>query len=130
MSELTPTPVHPFILTDPDHLTRAERPETMGQAIAWDRRRDAYARRAGLCDPCAAAAAWGHALGWSSAPHPPCEACGPLVATFPEETSHPAWRKYPRGRVSARRGKPTALVRVLGCPARVGTFYGLLGVSA
>jgi hypothetical protein len=126
VSEQTPTPVHPSdraehtVRTD-NHLTRAERPEELGQALAWDRRRDAYAYRAGLCDRCAASASWGHALGWTRVPHAPCEQCAPIVATFPEETSHPSWRAYTRGRVSARSGRPASLARVLGCPARVGT---------
>jgi hypothetical protein len=32
-----------------------ELPETLPQAVEYDRRRDAYAYRAGLCDPCSAA---------------------------------------------------------------------------
>lgn len=103
-------------------LSRADRPETMGQALAWDRRRDAYAYRAGLCDRDAAALSWGHSLGFASLTHPPCEECTPVVATFPEETAHPAWRAYTRGRVKAPPGRSARLVRVLGCPTRVGTF--------
>ena len=62
-----------------------ERPETIGQAAAWDRRRDAYAYRAGLCDRDAAALSWGHSLGFASMTHPPCDECAPVVATFPDD---------------------------------------------
>lgn len=111
-------------------LTRAERPEKMGQALAWDRRRDAYAYRAGLCDRDAAALSWGHSLGFASLTHPPCQECAPIVATFPEETSHPSWRAYTRGRVKAPSGRSARLTRVLGCPTRVGTFSEPLAVSS
>jgi hypothetical protein len=128
VSELTPNQNTPTDLTA--HLTRSERPETMGQALAWDRRRDAYAYRAGLCDRDAAALSWGHSLGFASLPDGPCEDCAPIVTTFPVETSHPSWRAHPRGRVSRPSGRPTSLARVLGCPATVGTFCEPLPVSS
>lgn len=74
-------------------------PETYEMAREWDRRAAAY-RRAGLCDPCASSASWGHALGWLRAPTPPCFPCAVVVATFPQETVHPGWRKWPQGRRS------------------------------
>lgn len=74
-------------------------PETYEMAREWDRRAVAY-RRAGLCDPCASSASWGHAVGWLRVPSPPCSLCAAIVATFPKETVHPAWRKWPQGRRS------------------------------
>ena len=74
-------------------------PETMEQAKEWDRRKSAYVR-AGLCHPCAATASYGHQLGWHRTQYPPCVDCVPVVATFPQETVDPAWRKWPRGRPS------------------------------
>lgn len=68
--------------------TRAE-PETLGQARVWSRKRNRY-MIAGLCDACAAHAAWGHAEGFQHLP-PPCSRCLPLVAKFP----HPGPRKSP-----------------------------------
>jgi hypothetical protein len=96
-------------------LGKTERPETIGEAIAWDRRRDADAR-AGLCDTCAALASWGHALGWTRVSTPPCGPCHATVAAFPEATAHPYWRKWPRGRVSASSRRSAASGRVVGCP--------------
>ena len=124
MSEQTLSTTTPTNAT----LPRAERSETMGQALAWDRRRDAYAYRAGLCDRDAAALSWGHSLGFASLTHPPCQDCAPIVATFPEETSHPSWRAHTRGRVSAPPGRPAALARVLGCLAPEGTLCEPLAV--
>ncbi len=84
-------------------------PETLEMAEEWDRRASAY-RRAGLCNACASSASTGHALGWLRVPHPPCVACTPIVAEFPQTTIDPAWRKWPQGRPSgpsSRSGAPT-----------------------
>lgn len=93
-----------------------ELPETLPQAVEYDRRRDAYAYRAGLCDPCSAAVSWGHALGFTRVSRLPCEGCAPIVATFPEPTSHPAWRKWPRGRVGGPLTRPSRSRGLLACP--------------
>jgi hypothetical protein len=42
-----------------------DRAETMCQAHTWDKVATRY-RRAGFCDHCAAQAAWGHQLGFTS----------------------------------------------------------------
>jgi hypothetical protein len=76
-------------------LKRLEAPaETPGQARAWDQTKNRYLTN-GLCEKCAAQAAWGHSQhsgGWTPL-HPPCEACAPIVATFPASTPNPLWRK-------------------------------------
>ena len=72
-------------------------PETTEQAEEFDRRKSAYVR-AGLCHLCAATASFGHQLGWHRAQYAPCRWCAPIVATFPQETAHAAWRKWPQGR--------------------------------
>ncbi len=75
--------------------------ETHAMAAEDDRRTAAY-RDAGLCDRCASHASKGHALGFGRVPGQPCADCTPIVATFPEETCQPAWRKWPKGRVGGR----------------------------
>jgi hypothetical protein len=89
--------------------------ETVAMAAESDRRSAAY-RRAGLCTRCSAAASVGHALGFLRVPGPPCEKCAPVVASFPQETSHPAWRKWPRGRPDAA---PTRSAGVRSVPVPV-----------
>lgn len=72
-------------------------PETMRQAQRWEAIKLCYAD-AGLCDRCAAQAAWGHegnTAGWDGL-HPPCDRCEPAVRRFPVPTTNPLWRKYKR----------------------------------
>jgi len=55
-----------------------DKPETMSQAVNWDKRFSAY-ERAGFCFVCAAQAAWGHQLGFSRV-RPVCpDCCGGTV---------------------------------------------------
>jgi len=72
-------------------------PESMRQAQRWDVIKLRY-KDAGLCDRCAAQAAWGHqdnAGGWNDL-HPPCDRCAPSVRGFPVPTTNPLWRKFER----------------------------------
>ncbi len=89
-------------------------PETMGEAMADDRRTAAY-RRAGLCPRCSSHLSKGHAYGFTRIPGDPCGDCVPIIATFPEPTIAPAWRKWPRGRVERPSTRSTAFRGVVGC---------------
>lgn len=71
-------------------IPKSARPETMSQAVTWQRAKRRYVA-AGVCDVCAAQAAWGHQCGFSSI-KPPCPVCAGLVATFPTRAVGP-WRK-------------------------------------
>jgi len=75
--------------------------------MTWDRIKARYVGD-GLCDACAAQAAYGHQLGWhyhSSREwpevdrriKPPCPACAPIVATFPVAVPGSPWRHWPKG---------------------------------
>jgi hypothetical protein len=97
-------------------LTRSDRvripPETLLQVHEWERTKSRYINR-GLCDRCAAQAAWAHQnMGdnWKTI-HPPCERCAQIVATFPHPTPSPDWRKTLRQRVT---GPRTALTHAVG----------------
>lgn len=79
-----------------------------------DRRTAAY-RDAGLCDRCASHISKGHALGFTRVPGAPCPTCAPVVGTFPEETSHPAWRKWPKGRPSTPSARAAVTPGVTTC---------------
>jgi hypothetical protein len=69
------------------------KPETMRQAQRWVTTKTRYLL-AGVCGRCAAQAAWGHALGFAQIDYPPCEACQPLVDTFPKPAAGQFhWRK-------------------------------------
>lgn len=59
---------------------KSHRPETIGQANAWDAIKRRYLA-AGFCHRCAARAAWGHQIGFTKT-DPPCEHCAGL--TVPE----------------------------------------------
>jgi hypothetical protein len=84
---------------------KGDLPESLSQARAWDRCRAKYAA-AGLCDACAAQAAWGHQIGfgyvstrpWLEADRrikAPCESCAPIVAAFPAEAGKDSpWRRF------------------------------------
>jgi hypothetical protein len=67
-------------------------PETPAQARVWDRKCRRY-KVAGLCDACAAQAAWGHALGFQNI-NDPCAECQPLVNALPDAGPRGSkWRK-------------------------------------
>jgi hypothetical protein len=72
-------------------------PETLRRAQRWDVIKLRYTD-AGLCDPCAGQAAWGHqdhAGGWNDL-QPPCDRCEPVIRDFPVATTNPLWRKFQR----------------------------------
>jgi hypothetical protein len=78
------------------------KPETLAQAAEWERTKNRYLGH-GLCQRCAAQAAWAHQnLGdsWTTI-HPPCELCAQIVAEFPCTTPSPDWRKTLRRRAGA-----------------------------
>lgn len=68
-------------------------PEAPSAAREWDKTRNHYARL-GLCNRCAAQAAYAHADGWVNV-HPPCPACVPTVGTFPMDQAN-GWRSNGR----------------------------------
>jgi len=82
-----------------------QKPETASQASSWTVRKNKYLVL-GLCEACAAQAAWGHQLGFAPHEHvrsgrtvleginPPCTECAPIVAEFPVEGAG-GWRKHP-----------------------------------
>lgn len=70
-------------------MTVSAPPETVAQAIAWDKVK-ANAVRFGLCHRCAAQLAWLLQEGGGPV-HPPCDACAPLVATLPKPKPN-GWR--------------------------------------
>jgi hypothetical protein len=79
------------------------KPETVMQAAEWGRTKNRYIGH-GLCDRCAAQAAWAHQnMGdnWKTI-HPPCGCCAQIVATFPRPTPSRNWRKTLRQREAAR----------------------------
>lgn len=83
------------------------KPETPGQARAWQKNKKRYLQ-AGLCHTCAAQAAWGHQVGFSFRSSrewpeqdrkikPPCPECATIVANFPEAAAEGSqWRKLPK----------------------------------
>ncbi len=76
---------------------KRQQPEMMRQARRWDAVKLRYLD-AGLCDGCAAQAAWGHqdnAGRWNDL-HPPCDGCAPVVRDFSVPTPNPLWRKFER----------------------------------
>ncbi|WP_216638125.1 hypothetical protein, partial [Mycobacterium sp. 1423905.2] len=73
------------------------------QAAEWQRTKTRYASH-GLCDMCAAQAAWAHqSMGdnWTTI-QPPCGRCTHIVATFPHPTPCSNWRKTLRVRTVRR----------------------------
>jgi hypothetical protein len=69
-------------------------PETVGQALHWQTAFSHYLAD-GLCHRCASQAAWGHQNGFSLI-RPPCDACQPIVDTFPVAAgANSPWRKFP-----------------------------------
>ncbi|UMB67677.1 hypothetical protein [Mycobacterium paraterrae] len=78
------------------------KPETLGQATEWERTKSRYLGH-GLCQRCAAQAAWAHQNrgdSWTTI-HPPCESCAQVVAKLPHSTPSPKWRKSLRCRAGA-----------------------------
>lgn len=74
--------------------SKVARVETLEQARTFDRIASRY-RKAGLCDTCAAQAAYGHQLGFSKV-HRPCTSCEAQVALYPTVRVN-GWRSFPRG---------------------------------
>lgn len=69
-------------------------PETLVQARKWEVVKARYVEL-GLCEKCAAQAAYGHQSnsgGWPSL-NPPCDRCTETVGTFPFPTTNAGWRK-------------------------------------
>lgn len=64
-------------------LSKAERPETLRQAITWESVKRNYLQH-GLCDRCAGQAAWGHQIGFSRLEQLPCGKCWPAVQRLPK----------------------------------------------
>ena len=72
-------------------VTSLNQPETLAQARRFQSWCGRY-RAAGLCNMCAAQAAYGHAHGWRVI-EPPCPRCLPVLATFPRSVrGSVAWR--------------------------------------
>lgn len=69
-------------------------PESLRAARRWDRIRDNYAAF-GLCNKCAAQAAWGHANGWGDVDSP-CDRCAELITALPVPQAE-GWRSVRRG---------------------------------
>jgi hypothetical protein len=68
--------------------------ETLCQARTWEVVKLRYID-VGLCERCAAQAAWGHqtqAGGWHGL-RPPCASCAPVVAAFGLPKTNDDWRK-------------------------------------
>lgn len=61
--------------------TKGKMTETLRQARTFDLNKKHYVNL-GLCNPCAAQAAWGHQLGFKES-RPPCQECQTLVDSFP-----------------------------------------------
>jgi hypothetical protein len=76
------------------------RPETLAQAVEWQRVKTRYLL-AGLCHYCAGQAAYGHQFGSGgfNAVRPPCADCAPLVEMFAYATRNPLWRAAIRKRL-------------------------------
>jgi hypothetical protein len=71
--------------------------ETLTQARNWEVVKGKYMAW-GLCEVCAAQAAWAHQDGadsWETI-HPPCGGCVAVVAGFPDPTPSAVWRKVKR----------------------------------
>lgn len=70
------------------------RPETLREARLWDQTRGHYFQF-GLCNRCAAQAAWGHADGFRRIA-PPCGSCSGIVTQLPIPRVN-EWRSFRRG---------------------------------
>ncbi len=78
---------------------KADRPETMRTAIAWQTVKNHYVTL-GLCHVCAAQAAYGHQVGFTRI-NQPCPDCAGVVVGFPDGAAN-GWRS--QSYVKARRG--------------------------
>jgi len=84
----------------------SRRPETLRGAKTFDATASFY-RRAGLCDRCAAMAAWGHSCGFKSVASP-CRRCLDVVAAFPDN-AYGEWRAFsPKNRKLSSLGTVSA----------------------
>lgn len=86
------------------NLKPSTKPESPRQVRDWEYAKHRYVR-AGLCERCAALAAWAHqdgAGGWGKLP-PPCTGCVEIVEQFPYPTANPLWRAVMRKRLPARK---------------------------
>jgi hypothetical protein len=68
---------------------KADRPETLREAIRWQTVKNHYVTL-GLCHVCAAQAAYGHQIGFTRI-NQPCAVCATVVAGLPDETAN-GWR--------------------------------------
>lgn len=68
---------------------KADRPETLAQAVEWQAVERHYVTL-GLCHACAAQAAYGHQIGFTRI-NQPCPDCATVVAGFPDEAAN-GWR--------------------------------------
>jgi hypothetical protein len=86
-------------------ISTSTRPESPTQVRQWEKTKSRYIH-AGLCERCAAQAAWAHqpgAGGWNAI-RPPCSVCAEVMtAAFPYPTTNPLWRSVLRKR--SRPGK-------------------------
>lgn len=83
-------------------VVKPDTPETLRQAQRWQAVKYRYVTE-GLCDRCAAQAAWAHqdhGDSWTTI-HPPCGACQAIVADFPAGTPSTVWRRIPRPECAA-----------------------------
>lgn len=69
---------------------KADRPETMTQAIRWQTNKNHYVVTLGLCHVCAAQAAFGHQVGFTRI-NQPCPDCATVVAGLPDKAAN-GWR--------------------------------------
>lgn len=80
---------------------KSTRPETLRQAQTWDTTKNKYVDL-GLCDVCAAQAAWGHQVGFTLS-HPPCTTCALVVAMLPVSAGVDSlWRRIQKGTSTGR----------------------------
>lgn len=97
---------------------KAPKPETQGQADAWQQV-CRLAERAGLCSRCAAQFAWGaqEGSGGFSSIHAPCAPCTIVMLDWPVVRAN-GWRT-PRGKLSwSRTWAEDAPVEPTASPAR------------
>jgi hypothetical protein len=116
--------------------------ETIAAARGWESTKNRYLTH-GLCERCAAQAAWGHAnyAGWRSL-NDPCATCAPIVPGFDEPTTNLVWRKasakgpvllptpgsaLPEGHVRCRCGAYWTGHRAAHCAACHVTFTSVSG---
>ena len=120
-------------MTLTESLTRTQLPESLRAAREYDQI-SAFYRRQGLCDHCAAYAGHRHSCGWLTDPRPPCDACWPIIQSFPKATAEPRWRQHLRGRAGGPSAPSVATPGVFGSvelwAASTGTLEGRRVVGA